>query len=248
MNTLEITGVFEDTAQVLYFNANALQRRDFRMLFMPFYELQEEYRQSTGTGGYPVFYLMSASEAKKLCRDGEFVVSGLTLLSYPAPVDAETKNENLIRLSGYGMLQSVDNAMIKKNSIAYIYEQLYMLLPVLIGTFILLIISIFSVNAVSVTKQLRTYAVYRCCGLSWFACCMITVEKVLLNTAVSLLLSFAFLYFKPQVPALDGMLIRVGVTQVLFVICIVLVNVMVSFCISTAMLRRCTPNTLLRSE
>ncbi len=74
---------------------------------------------------------------------------------------------------------------INANSFDHIKEQLYILLPIALCIFALTIITSISVISISVSGQLKTYAVYYICGAKWSSCSLISLIYSLFICIVS---------------------------------------------------------------
>ena len=59
------------------------------------------------------------------------------------------------------------------------------MMPFMIGILILFFLSMISVNSVSAVRKLRTYTIYRVCGMPWGKCLSIAAYKSLLITAAA---------------------------------------------------------------
>lgn len=193
------------------------------------------------------YCLMSYSESLKL-KEIYHNPWGLAYVTVPDGLDDKTMLEAEMMLANNGARPCFTNETLYDNSMAYIYEQIYLLLPVLIGMAVLLIISIFSVNAVTTVRQLRFYAVYRVCGLTWGQCSLIAAAKAVLVSLFSVLCCVGFLWAKAQFGIMRDYLIIIDLPQLLGMAGIVILNLLLSIGITSAIMRRSEPNQLLKAN
>ena len=236
---LQVSGVFADHATIVYYNKLVTDTPDFRML----YNTADAPRGTMDND----YCLMSYSESLKL-KEIYHNPWGLAYVTVPDGLDDKTMLEAEMLLANNGARPCFTNETLYDNSMAYIYEQIYLLLPVLIGMAVLLIISIFSVNAVTTVRQLRFYAVYRVCGLTWGQCSLIAAAKAVLVSLFSVLCCVGFLWAKAQFGIMRDYLIIIDLPQLLGMAGIVILNLLLSIGITSAIMRRSEPNQLLKAN
>lgn len=76
--------------------------------------------------------ILSAHEAEKILKDG-CAFEGIVFFTYEAGISRERMEQNLNKVNQYGGMWSLENHVLYKNSLQYIFEQMSMLAPVLIG-------------------------------------------------------------------------------------------------------------------
>ncbi len=235
---LQISGLLSDEELLLCYDQLLADTQDFRFL----YNTPDAFE----IDGVKATLLISFTESKKL--DCVYYPNGLAVFSFPDTLTDDERASHMIDLSQYGMSFECSNETLKENSLLYIYDQLLLLLPVLCGVLILLIISLFSVNAVSTVRQLRSYAVYRICGLTWRQCGYIAAVKAGFVSIASVLLCAVFMMLQARLNLLDSVLFRIQLPQVICVSVMILINILISIVITGAILHRSEPNQLLKSN
>ncbi len=241
---VQVAGILATDEPALGFNKYMSDEKDFRMLFTT----PDQF-----DGGNDPTVITAYSEIEKLPAIQEFGDDymgprGIAFLRYTQPVDRATVAKDMEALAGRHTQLSINNEDMQENSITYIYGEVIALIPVLIGIMILLIISMFSVNAVTTVRQLRSYAVYRICGLTWSTCGRITAIRAVYVSLASLLFCGVVMLLKEHTPILKNYLIELDIPQILVVLATVTVNMLISIAISTTIVRRSEPNELLKAN
>lgn len=233
---IQISGLFEDDEKLLQYNSMGIEFEDYRMAFLD--NADEEKKISS--------VIVTRSEAEK--TSGMLMPFGIGFAVFEDDITGAQSMANAEIFTKYGAQISVQNHVIAKNSKAYIYEQVYALLPVIIGISILLLVSMFSANSVSTVRRLKNYAIYRVCGLTWRDCGKIAAAKAVFISLSSIILCGIFLVFKSKIPVLKNYLIELGMWQVLAAVIVVVLNLAISIFITNTILRKSEPNQLLKSN
>ncbi len=90
-------------------------------------------------------------------------------------------------------LDATELTKVYDNSMQYIYEQMYTLLPIAICIFILTIISTVSISAIYTKRQLRNYAIFYICGARWRTCALRSLKNSAITCGIASILAAAVL-------------------------------------------------------
>lgn len=192
---VEIIGVMKNNESIYYNNDMDEDYGDYRDFYYTYNEEAEEgnllllitdsqiLKGDKKEAFASLNYRLQSQEAfqKQIC--------GGTMFIYPDSVSQkiiEKDKETLNRYSKIDRIYSLSE--MKKNSWNYILEELYNYLPVFICVFLFVVIAAVSANAITVKKQLKNYAVYYICGLSWKNCAGISLCVALLTSAAAVVL------------------------------------------------------------
>ncbi len=240
-NEIRISGVFDDAQKVLSYNPMATQyTTDHRLYYAEAYE--EGSRQSDDW----IQIYLSRTQCAKL--SGDLFPNNIGFAVFEDDISIEAFIKNQQQLGAVGLGSSFKTEDIYRNGRAYVFEQVYSLMPAIIGIFILLIMSMFSVNGVSTVRQLRSYAVYRTCGLTWKQCGWIGVCRATLVTLASVGLCGVVFLLKNLLPFGDRIILELGWVQALIAFAVVLSNLLISIAITTGIIRHSQPNALLKEN
>ena len=102
---------------------------------------------------------------------------------------SDDEYEELGRSLNVAFFSAVPLSEVRKNSLNYIYEQMYTLFPIAACIFILTIISTVSISAIYTKRQLRNYAIFYICGARWRTCALKSLKSGAITCAVSAVLS-----------------------------------------------------------
>ncbi len=80
-------------------------------------------------------------------------------------------------------------SQVRKNSMQYIYEQMYTLFPIAVCIFILTIISTVSISAIYTKRQLRNYAIFYICGARWRTCALRSLKSSAITCGIAAAIS-----------------------------------------------------------
>lgn len=108
---------------------------------------------------------------------------GTLLIRYKEQVTPEQVDADIKNLSRHSLTANLFRSMeeISANSNAYLYTEMYKLLPVIAMLTFLLIISTISSTALSTRKRLHDYAVFALSGLPWNKCIRINFIQSLIT-------------------------------------------------------------------
>lgn len=217
--TVTVTGVLDDTTLTMNTGFGLIMaQRDFRMLYADAEKIDNK------------LLFLSHSEAEKLHYYP--MSAGLCFIKYHAPLTEQERNENAEVLSMVGTEMRIDCEELRKNSLNYIYEQLRVLAPVVVGITVLLLISLICSNAVFANRQRRTFAIFEMLGLTRAGCLKIAAWKSLFLSLISAAAVGVFLQVKPRFPALDNYMIQFDIYQIVSAAAVIMSSMLISVLIT----------------
>ncbi|GHU52683.1 hypothetical protein FACS1894132_02890 [Clostridia bacterium] len=201
---------------------------------------------------YDELYIFSTREFLKSSTYGKrnslFYVSGdIFFINNKNITEEQEKNNRNILLNMNASL-TFKNSEIQTASLKNIYSQLYNLLPIIIMSFMLTLISTICVSAISVKKQLRNFAVYYICGLKWKQCSIINLINSLIILVISIAFSSVSIAFINNFGLLKNTVIDLGFWQLLTCVIIGTVNCLIAFILPVIIVRNTPPREVLKEN
>lgn len=240
---LRVSGVYADNAKLLLMNGGAVDSGllDYRVAYNDISSIRES-EQDTG-----FIAVMSESEAKKYWDTQSYSTFGIGMVIYEDGLDSSIQRANLetFRAKSLGPNWSFSNADLYKHSYSFCFQQVYTMMPFMIGILILFFLSMISVNSVSAVRKLRTYTIYRVCGMSWGKCLSISACKSLFITLAAGILCGLLMLLKTRFHLFSNFLVSFGWIQGLFCLLFLLLNMCIALIISAIVLRHAQINQLL---
>ena len=92
------------------------------------------------------------------------------------------------KLNG-GDFEATPLSVVRKNSMKYIYAQMYTLFPIALCIFILTVISTVSISAIYTKRQLRNYAIFYICGARWRTCALRSLKNSAITCGIAAAIS-----------------------------------------------------------
>lgn len=229
----QVAGIFEESQKIIGFNNMAAKQCDYRLLYTEG-EVNKEY------------VIISRSEAEK-CK-ATCYPNGVAFIVYNNDITEDEETANSIILSEHGMVGSFPNERLRSNSKSYIYEQLYTLLPILICVSLLLFVSVISVNSISTVKRLRTYAIYRMCGLYCNKCTSISILKSMYISVTSIIICCVFWVIKSKYALFSTFIMNIGPIQIMCCVVFLALNTMISYMVCGFIIRKNELNHIIKEN
>lgn len=134
------------------------------------------------------------------------------------------------------------------NSTAYLQEQLFQLLPIVIVLLILVIVSSVSVSAISARQRLNDYAKFYILGLRWRQCAAVNFFQSLVMCAAALIISAVLFAAAKLTPLSDTIMIIVNPWLVCSLFGILIFYLIFSMIMPLLMIGTTTPKQLLQEQ
>lgn len=177
--------------------------------------------------------------------DGDFAVRGMCFIICDGMSEGKV-NEIYESLSyNYSPTYTKSLDEIKTNSFVYINEQLYILLPIAICIFLLLLITTISVISISINKQLKTYATFYICGAKWRDCAFISFIYSLIMSIIAGVISFAAIFIIMQTSLT---VIKSGIFEVAAMLIAVIIYLILSAVMPLVIIGKTQPKEILNKD
>lgn len=131
------------------------------------------------------------------------------------------------------------------NSMAYLYTQVYNLLPIIIVLMLLTIVSSISSSALSTKKRLKDYSIYYICGLRWRQCVFINMIESATLAVISIIISCALLALSQFTALSDYVKIIWNPISIASLLCIVILYILMSMLMPILIIGKNTPKQIL---
>ena len=136
---------------------------------------------------------------------------------------------------------------VNKNSLEYIYEQMYTLFPIALCIFILTVISAVSINAIYTKRQLRNYAIFYICGARWRTCALKSLKDSAITCAVASALCALILFIGKQ-SFLKETVISFGIWHAVICVAVIALYLLLSMIMPIAIIGSSQPKDVLKEE
>jgi len=232
----EIIGILKDDTKIIDQSTRSAEKIDYRNFYNDFKLEREEA---------PVFLML---QRELIDKPVVMQLSGNVFVTYPdnaSPETIEKGNQTMKQLhSAY--TSSTEN--MKKNSLEYIFSQLYNLMPIFICVLILTLVGAVSTSALSAKRQLKNYAVYYICGLKWRQCATVNFFSSLTCVLISFALSIGSAFIAKTTGLLGGTVIELGWWQILGCFAVIIIYMLLSIILPLNIIGSSTPNQVLKSN
>jgi len=230
----EIIGVLKDDTKIIDISPRSIDKIDYRNFYNDF-KLEREEK--------PVFLMSQRDIIDKLVV---MQLNGNVFVTYPDSTSKDVIENGNRETKRMRIVYSASTEMMKKNSIKYIFSQIYNMMPIFICIFILTLVGAISTSALSTKHQLKNYAVYYICGLKWRQCALINMFSSLICAIISFVLSLGIVLFAMATGTLGNTVIELGIWQILGCVVTALMYVLLSILLPISIIGRNTPNQVIR--
>lgn len=241
---IKVIGVAADNTYLYGYTSgeNGDINQDFRDLFRVY---NHNYEIAEMNGSVPKV-LMSYEDAKKLGL--ETVVYGHCIISFNKEISDEMIKQNKQAILGMHGSIYADNSTALKNSEKLVYNQVYLLLPIIICVFLITAISVISVNAITVRRQLKNYAIYNICGLSWKKCCLINLLSSIIMCLIAIIMMVISVVLTKYISFFSQTVIDFGIIQVLSCVFLIVVYLILAMIMPIIVMKNNTSKEILTSN
>ncbi|NLZ46575.1 MAG: hypothetical protein GX896_07780 [Clostridiales bacterium] len=236
---IKITGVLADDSYIFghYSGGGFEPKHDFRDLYSIF---NHKYY---GNPLCPIVF-MKLEDIKSM--DMEYYISGSSLITFNNISD-ETLKENR-QILGKDNYLILGNETIKTNSEKYIYQQIYLILPIIICIMVITLVSSISVSAISAKKQLKNYAIYYICGSKWKECTLINLISSGISSFISICISVITIAITQSLGLLKETVLTFNLWHLLFILIILILYLGLSIIMPIRIIGKTTPKNVLYSK
>ncbi len=177
----KIIGVLKDKASVASYFINVGTPKSYRDIYEVFSDSFEDRD-----------WLLTRKEDVAACYSSHAPAYGAMFVlcdDMDEAAFADVKN----KIAAAWDLDATELTKVYDNSMQYIYEQMYTLLPIAVCIFILTIISTVSISAIYTKRQLRNYAIFYICGARWRTCALRSLKSSAITCGMASILAAAVL-------------------------------------------------------
>lgn len=185
---VKIIGLIKDSTDVLGFDGYKDRTYDYTDFFYT-YNLEGEKKpllllSNDQLDLCPYIESTQVSETAVIARQQK----GLLFMTFDTDDSREIANTFMYAEDGMTSCTEVAGE-IKEGSKKIIQEILSRTLPIVIGSFLLVLLVTISVGTVSVKQQIHNYAIYNLCGLSWKRCILISFTGSIICSVIAFVIS-----------------------------------------------------------
>lgn len=172
---------------------------------------------------------------------------GAVLMRYPERISQEQLLADQ-KLLAIGAAWVWDLEELDVNSRAYLYTEVYKLLPIIVMLMMLVTISSISSTAISTRKRLRDYAVFSLSGLPWGKCIVINLVQSLMTAGGAALLAAVGAVVLRLTALRETFYVSFGIKQMLICGALILLYLAVSLLMPWVMLRKNSVREILKTQ
>lgn len=232
----EIIGIMKDNTKTIGFTISKNGKYDCRNTYLNYcYDIEQK----------PLFIFSQKELKDKMVT---MQLNGPVFVTYDTTVDNSVIESNTNIMKKMTTLSITELNEMKENSLNYIFEQIYALLPILICVLILTLVGAMSISALATKKQLRNYAVYYICGLKWKQCAWINCYSSLVCVISSFFLSLIATVMVKKIRILGETVIEIDFWQIIGCLITVLIYILLSMLLPLKIIGKNTPNQVLKSN
>ena len=177
----KIIGVLKDKASVASYFINVGTPKSYRDIYEVFSDSFEDRD-----------WLLTRTEDVVACYGAHAPAYGAMFVfcdDMDEAAFADVKN----KISAAWDVDATELTKVYDNSMQYIYEQMYTLLPIAMCIFILTIVSTVSISAIYTKRKLRNYAIFYICGARWRTCALRSLKNSAITCGIASILAAAVL-------------------------------------------------------
>ena len=234
---LRIVGMLSDGAKVLDKFGASSEISDATSLYKNYYSKQHPNG---------LLFLTKKSE-KTECRPGMLIVKFKDGYSKDELdkiyADIGNKFEDDVSI-----MWNLKTERIGKKSLKSINEQKIMMMPLIVGIVILIIVSIFSMSAISSNKQLKNYGIYTVSGATRKRCIFIQMWNVFYSCVLSVVLAYVVFKLMTVGGIISASIVSIGRNELLACGAIIVIAIIASAVMPAIIIGRAQAKEMLKEE
>lgn len=137
---------------------------------------------------------------------------------------------------------------IREESLKAINEQKIMMMPLIAGIVILIIVSVFSMSAISSNKQLKNYGIYTISGATRKRCIFIQMWNVFYGCILSVILAYIVFRLMTVTGIISSSIVNVGKNELLACGAIIVIAIIASAVMPAIIIGRAQAKDMLKEE
>ena len=144
-----------------------------------------------------------------------------------------------------GAIENADISSVKETSDQLVKNEIITLLPAIIGSVAIVMVSIICSAVLSTKRQIRNYTICYICGSRWKTCCFINLLQTSVISSLSLFCTITVLAFINSEKYQSTFYMDIRMTDIAVMILVLLVYAVLSFLIPLLILKKTNPISLL---
>lgn len=232
----KVIGVLMDDTKIFLPSLNDTNDIDYRSLYTNYKSERE---------GEPIFIFSQSDLIDKMVN---MQIDGNLFITYPPDTPDEVIEDADKAIRRLHTLQTSTLKDLKKNSLKYIFSQIYNLIPIFICVLILTLVGAISTSALLAKQQLHNYAVYYICGLKWKQCAIVNCWSSFICVMISFITSIIAMVILKTSGILGETVIEIGIGELSGCLVLIIIYVALSNILPITIIGSNTPNQILRSN
>lgn len=235
---IEIIGVVADNSYVFGYMGNHDINMDYRDLYAIY-----NHNYYNGEEKEKPLIFFRHNDMKKYNMDTW--TYGTAIITYEDDITKEEISFNRNSFMKLGTTRSASTEIITENSKKYIYQELYLLVPIMLCVLIITLNSTISINAVSTKRQLKNYSIYYICGSLWKQCGLINLISSLIICLLSSVLAALGLLVLKYTGVLSQTVVGFGIWQAIACASVIIIYLTLSLLLPLRIIGKTSPKTVL---
>ncbi len=231
----KVVGVLADKVNIISFNVGSETENDYTDMYGVFSSSFED----------SLLYLAREEDVDACYQTGLSPLQGVQFILTDNLSEEDFAELGEV-LKGFE-IKSAPLSEVNKNSLEYIYEQMYTLFPIALCIFILTVISAVSINAIYTKRQLRNYAIFYICGARWRTCALKSLKDSAITCAVASALCALILFIGKQ-SFLKETVISFGIWHAVICVAVISLYLLLSMIMPIAIIGSSQPKDVLKEE
>ena len=252
---VEIVGILSEDAKLFGCNGENDSYPNFKNLYQPAGEYMTAHLFPEEPGEEPeeekpgILIILSNQALDGMNVVTQFAPDARALISCQDSISPQSETLNNHQISM--LLDTAEGQSlpaVQERSMRYITNQLSMLAPVLLCILCLTCMSFVSGSAIITKRNMHDFGVYFICGMRWNRCMLLQLYNSVLISLISLVSSILLVLICGRLAILRDTVITLGGWQLLSSLVLLTLNLVVSVLLPVAILRRTTPNQILKTN
>ncbi len=239
-----IVGMLCDGAKVLTPYELTSKVTDVQSLYRNYY-MEDHYNQYNHT--YDLLFIT---------KDATDIVGGYPGMSFVKFKDGYGKDELDKIYADLGdkfeddvnLAWNLKTERIREKSYKTINEQKMMMMPLIVGIVILIIVSVFSMSAISSNKQLKNYGIYTVSGATRKRCIFIQMWNVFYSCVLSVVLAYVVFKLMTVGGIISASIVSIGRNELLACGAIIVIAIIASAVMPAIIIGRAQAKDMLKEE
>lgn len=178
----------------------------------------------------------------------DYSIINQLLIKFYDDISDEEINKNISYLNKMGTNINTDISSVRETSDKIVKNEIITLLPAIISSAAIMLVSILCSAVLSTKRQIRNYTICYICGSRWKTCCFINFLQTIAVSVLSLFCTFIILLLLSSEKYRNTFYIYIQITDIAAIILTLFTYAVLSFSIPFFILRKTNPVSLLRTN